>query len=790
MNHPNGGAVKKGGIPSRIGTHFEFAIPGCSGIPWTFPTMIVQQNPVAAQFQRAANDIAARLAQLAKEPPDLLAYFRVHAECISNTLRPAGFAYEMQNGQSFQRLLHSNLESLNYRGMPEQEGAFLRAIKLAATRKNPVRIGPHTLPAAGLHGLSVEDSPAPEELPIFNRTAFEQVFVPILLGQSTVGVLHIWFEPGAADFSQARVALLQKVCAEVELYLKARRLSDISQEVTRLTSYSRLLESLSGDLELESVGWNIVNFARETIACDRVCLFVAMNYEQPFPGAPVENVLEHEFELHACSGLKTLNPRSEQAVILRRVARRLTQSSLTPLDIGPLKQRAEPGSTTGAPDAAPAAVTGAAAPSSPDGTAAAGSLAEGDAPGGGAVTPVNGAKAPTPRKPENARPVVRLTLINRATLQKSSNLPEEVQDYFAVMPMNWATVLPLFDRNNRVCGIFLFEGVKPAENLVTTFPRMLDLGVSAGRALGTALYWDRQRSVRLAQRYVRAKRAYIDTPAKKKFLKFALPAIILALLLLVPMDYTLKGDATILPVHQVTLPTLVNSRLISVSVREGEEVKQGQVLAELDTRDLRLQLRQVEQDYERSLLETQSAMAQRDEFRMHAARLNAEKSRAIADKLKLDIEQSTLRAPIDGVVLGAQTLSTRLGEMLRIGEPVLDVVDPSIWQVKVSMREQDLIYLGDTLTEDGKVPVSLTLAANPAKRYSLEVNSPKQIAYGLDTARGKYDFSVMLPLETTISDASLLKSGFGGRAKFSTGRKPSCYVLFRDFINFLRVRFF
>ena len=175
---------------------------------------------------------------------------------------------------------------------------------------------------------------------------------------------------------------------------------------------------------------------------------------------------------------------------------------------------------------------------------------------------------------------------------------------------------------------------------------------------------------------------------------------------------------------------------------------------------------------------------------MHAARLNAEKSRAIADKLKLDIEQSTLRAPIDGVVLGAQTLSTRLGEMLRIGEPVLDVVDPSIWQVKVSMREQDLIYLGDTLTEDGKVPVSLTLAANPAKRYSLEVNSPNQIAYGLDTARGKYDFSVMLPLETTISDASLLKSGFGGRAKFSTGRKPSCYVLFRDFINFLRVRFF
>jgi pyruvate/2-oxoglutarate dehydrogenase complex dihydrolipoamide acyltransferase (E2) component len=746
--------------------------------------MIVQQNPVAAQFQRAANDIAARLAQLAKEPPDLLAYFRVHAECLSTTLRPAGFAYEMQNGQLFQRLLHSNLESLNYRGMPEQEGAFLRAIKLAAARKNPVRIGPHTLPSAGLHGLSAEDAPAPEELPIFNRTAYEQVFVPILLGQSVVGVLHIWFEPGAADFSKARVALLQKVCAEVELYLKARRLSDISQEVTRLTSYSRLLENLSGDLDLDSVGWNIVNFARETIACDRVCLFVATNYEQPFPGAATEQVLEHEFELHACSGLKTLNPRSEQAVILRRVARRLTQNSLVPLELK--SQRTPP------PDTAAESADAGPSPATPETESAAPAptvpLTEEAAGKAEAITPAAPQK-PAPRKTEGGRPTVRLTLINRASAEKSSNTSEEVLEYFEVMPMNWATVLPLFDRNNRVCGIFLFEGVKPAENLVATFPRMLDLGTSAGRALGTALYWDRQKSIRLAQRYVRAKRAYIDTPAKKKFLKFVLPFIILAILLLIPMDYTLKGDATLLPVNQVTLPTLVNSRLISVKVREGETVKQGQVLAELDTRDLRLQLRQVEQDYERALLESQSAMSLRDEFRMHAARINSEKSRAVADKLRLDIERSTLRAPIDGIVLGAQTLATRLGEVLRTGEPILDVIDPSVWQVKVSMREQDLIYLGDTLSEKGPVPVTLALAANPARRYELEVKSENQIAFGLDTARGKYDFSVMLPLETTLSDSSLLKSGFGGRAKFSTGLKPAFYVLFRDFVNFLRVRF-
>lgn len=740
--------------------------------------MTVQQNTVASQFQRAANDIAARLAQLAKDPPDLLTYFRVHAECVSNTLRPAGFSYEMQNGQSYQRLVFANLDSLNYPGMPEQENAFLRAIKLAATRRQPVRIGPHTLPSAGLHGLAVEDAPAPDELPIFNRTGFEQVFVPILLGQISVGVLHIWFEPGAPEFSQARVALLKKVCGEVELYLKARRLSDISQEVTRLTTYARLLENLSGDLDLDTVGWNIVNFARETLSCDRVCLFVAKNYDHPFPGAPVENILEYNFELHACSGLKSLNSRSEQAVILRRAAQKITQNSLalssatTALPPPPL-----PAGQTSAPEA-PSASSAAANPG-----------ANGQAPTRTLAQSPGSEKQSLRPNTDGGRPPVRMVLITRAAPNSGRTQEPEVEEYFEVMPMNWATVLPLFDRNDRVCGILLFEGVKPAENLPTAFVRMRDLSASAGRALGTALYWNRQPALRAAQRWVQFRRSYINTPTKRKLVRFGLPLLLVAGLALFPIDHTLKGDATILPTRQIALPTMVGARLVSVQVREGEMVQKGQVLAQLDTRDLQLQLRQVEQDYERSLLESQAAMSLRDETRMQIARINAEKSLAVADKLRRDIDNSSLRAPIDGVVLGAQTLATRVGEILRAGEPALDVVDPSDWQVKVSMREQDLILLGQRLAERGRIPVSLALAANPAKKYPLELNAQQQIAFGLDTSRGRYDFSVMLPLETTIHDASLLKSGFGGRAKFETGRKPTAYVLFRDFVNYLRVRF-
>ena len=43
------------------------------------------------QQQQFINGIATRLAQLAKDPPDLLVYLQAHAECVTAVFRPVGF---------------------------------------------------------------------------------------------------------------------------------------------------------------------------------------------------------------------------------------------------------------------------------------------------------------------------------------------------------------------------------------------------------------------------------------------------------------------------------------------------------------------------------------------------------------------------------------------------------------------------------------------------------------------------------------------------------------------------
>lgn len=725
--------------------------------------MTLEQSPSApthTQQQQFFNAIAIRLGQLAKEPPDLLVYLKAHAECVTGAFKPVGFSYEMQGGSGFQRVLQGNLESLGYKGSPEQENAFQRARILVAEQRKPLLLPPQTRQSAGLQGLPAADSPAPDELAVFNHTAYEQVFVPIPSGDATAGVLHIWFQPANNTASHARLGLLRQLCAEIEHYLKNRRAREISYDLTRLTTYAKLLEELTGDIDLDSVSWKLVNYAREAVACERVCMFIATDYDRAVKLHSAAGELEYKFQLQACSGLKKPHPKSEQAVILQRMAQRLTEMSLRDVASG------QPQSSTG--NHAPPGNVPAADPSSPTGS---------------------GERQIQSGLVEQGRPKMQLTLLMRDP-SKTDTRPQEVNEYFDVMPMNWATVIPLFDRDQRVCGILLFEGTKIEEKLGTSFKPMMELAVSAGNSLGTTLYCSQNSSMRLARWVIALRRDYVNTPAKRKWLRFGLPLFVIVAVLVFPVPYSVKGNASVLPVKQNALPALVSAKLLEVNVREGETVKKGQILARFDTKDIRLQLAQAEAEQDRSLAESEASLAVGNEVQMRIQRFNADKAEASAEKFRMDLDRAVIQAPFDGLVLGAQTLSNRVGEVLRVGETALQIVDPSAWQVKASLKERDLIILDRQLNRLGPVQAALRLSANPARQYQLELNASNQLAYGLDTSTGQYEFTAMLPLSGHLDNSSALKAGFTGQVTFRTGTRSLAYFLFKDFVDYLTVRFF
>src|SRR5690606_33493728 len=297
--------------------------------------MSVASHSLSAQVQRLATELSARLAQVAKDPPDLAGYLRIHAECLAQGLHPVGLAYEMASGQGFQRAFAYNYDSLRLQEAPEQAAAFQRALKLTIERNAPVHLDANSAPNNPLPGLKLEDVPAPEAIPLYNKTRFQQVFVPIPLNKRAIGVVHAWFEKTDQQTAHARLSVTAHAAAEIELYLKARRISDISVELSRLGTYARFLEDVAGDQDIESVSWKLVNYARESVGCDRVCLLLDRRYglatNAALPGAT-------RLELQACSGLRKPHPRSEQADVLREHA-----SELLKLSAG------MPGATHGAP---------------------------------------------------------------------------------------------------------------------------------------------------------------------------------------------------------------------------------------------------------------------------------------------------------------------------------------------------------------------------------------------------------------------------------------------------------
>ena len=163
--------------------------------------------------------------------------------------------------------------------------------------------------------------------------------------------------------------------------------------------------------------------------------------------------------------------------------------------------------------------------------------------------------------------------------------------------------------------------------------------------------------------------------------------------------------------RSVRLPGIVESRLVSTVageisglvedflVREGQVVQQGQVLAQLRRTSLELRLRaaeaQLEEDKARKKLAERTLERARDLseggvysqqqlddtlFEFNAWEGRVERLRAEIDQFQNDIDQTTIRAPFEGVVVREET---QIGEWLEQGGAVVELL--SLEQLEVSL---------------------------------------------------------------------------------------------------------
>lgn len=175
----------------------------------------------------------------------------------------------------------------------------------------------------------------------------------------------------------------------------------------------------------------------------------------------------------------------------------------------------------------------------------------------------------------------------------------------------------------------------------------------------------------------------------------------------------------IIPQETVNVSTRFDSRLEELEVEVGQRVREGQVLARLDTRSLSQDLAAAEASLQGSRAEEQAAglalseaRAKRIRYftprslelgvysqeeldrvryeestakaRLQAARAQTLQRRAEATELRQNLDDATLVAPFDGVVAAKLTSP---GARLGAGQPVLKLLGTGGWKVRFAVPE-------------------------------------------------------------------------------------------------------
>ena len=139
----------------------------------------------------------------------------------------------------------------------------------------------------------------------------------------------------------------------------------------------------------------------------------------------------------------------------------------------------------------------------------------------------------------------------------------------------------------------------------------------------------------------------------------------------------------------------VSGELKSVNIKEGDEVKKGQILASLDATDFKISLSSAQAEYDRAKSEfdrAQSLIKQGAISRADFDKLKAAKSSAKAQlqSAKQNLKYTVLKAPFSGVI-AKQYVSNF--EKITSSEKFCAIQDLSAFEVKIDVPESIMITI-------------------------------------------------------------------------------------------------
>lgn len=244
--------------------------------------------------------------------------------------------------------------------------------------------------------------------------------------------------------------------------------------------------------------------------------------------------------------------------------------------------------------------------------------------------------------------------------------------------------------------------------------------------------------------------------------KLAGIAVMLAMLavVFVRVPYRVEAPCTLEPRTKRTLSAPFAGVIARVpeGIEPGARVEAGQVLAELDATELRLQRLDILAEILRAEKQADASLKKGELAEAQQAQAQADQARARLGLVDHRIEQSTIRAPIAGTVI-AGDLRDMVGASIELGQALFEVAAMDDMVVVARVPDSDIRLIQDATRGD------MATKAFPAQRFAIV---PERIVPLAQPDEGTNTFEVRATLD---GSAPWMRPGMEGLAKFDTGER-------------------
>jgi multidrug efflux pump subunit AcrA (membrane-fusion protein) len=238
--------------------------------------------------------------------------------------------------------------------------------------------------------------------------------------------------------------------------------------------------------------------------------------------------------------------------------------------------------------------------------------------------------------------------------------------------------------------------------------------------------------------------------------------------------FRVSADAVLEGAVQRAAVAPFNGFIAEAPVRAGDLVEQGELLAALDDKDLRLEELRWQSEHEKLKQERRRAVAERDraQIRLISAQIGQTEA-----QLRLTGEQlarTRVLAPIAGLVLSGD-LSQRLGTPVSKGEVLFEIAPLAGYRVILDVDERDIRYI-----EPGQRG-RLLLAGGAGEGLEFRVTNVTAVS---QPGEGRNRFRVDATLD---AGALAVRPGMEGVGKIGVDERSLAWIWTRRLVEWLRV---